>query len=307
MADTFNKPSRARGHRSYRMEDFGWFRVAERVPGLPVPYYVGRGIATNASYNVVDVPQLDMPGHVVLKVALSAGGAWSPELAGPRRPLRPGDATFRLVQDGDGFWEGYHPSHRGEYHFLGFIFRGEAALASALGIMETYGHVFSIGTESLIVKRLLKLADRDDHVVDVSAGQAARLVSDVLLTLVDVSEKAERDGGVNDLAEAVEVMIRDDLRRSWTVAELAERNDVSREHLTRIFTRRFGVPPHRYLVEMRVQEARKRLRTTDDPIKQIMLDLGFASHAAFVRVFRRYTHMSPTEYRDAIQHSDSHK
>jgi AraC family transcriptional regulator len=166
--------------------------------------------------------------------------------------------------------------------------------------MARYGRVYPLSVEHPIVRRLQQLVRGKDIVTEITAGAGVKLVNDVLQALLEAAEAAtlERSGRVSDLAEAVESTLRADLRRSWSVEQLAEKHGVSREHLTRVFSRRFGLAPYRYLMELRVQEACRRLRNSNDPIKTIMLDLGFTSHASFVRTFRRYIHVSPTAYRE---------
>jgi AraC-like DNA-binding protein len=125
------------------------------------------------------------------------------------------------------------------------------------------------------------------------------LCNDLFSALLDAAESAaaDRAGKLVHRADAVERTMRQDLQRDWSVEELADRHGMSREHLTRVFARRFGIPPRRYLVELRMQEACRRLRATQEPIKSIVVRLGFQSHANFVRAFRRFNGVSPTEYR----------
>lgn len=283
--------------RSYTMHDYVWFRVAGKLPDLPFPYYVGRGSAFSTKYNIDDVYQEPMPEHVVVKIALSKGGAVA--VNSQKRVVRPGEAILRFVEDPE-IWEGYHPNHRGPWEFLGFIFSGRAAVTVARALIHRYGRIYPLSLDNLIIRRLKQFTRETDHVAEVSASHGVKLVNDVLTALLDVAEAdmTDRSGRLADLAETAESTIRNDIGREWSVAELASVHGVSREHLTRVFTQRYGVPPHRYSVEMRIQEACKRLRTTEEPIKNIMLSLGFKSHASFIRAFRRYNGMSPTAYRE---------
>lgn len=283
--------------RSYRMVAYTWFRIVGKMAQLAYPYYLGRGIAFNPAYNIRDVWQEPMPDHVVIKIALTKGGGIATNTQ--KRPIQPGEAIIRFVEDDD-IWEGYHPQHRGTWEFLGLILTGESGVATARGIMNRYGRLHSLGLDHLVVRRLQQILRDAQVVTEMSASAGAKLVNDVLMALLESAEakSLERIGRVVDLADLVEADLRNDLRRDWSVAELAELHNVSREHLTRVFSRRFGVSPHRYLVELRIQEACKRLRSTADPIKRIVFDLGFKSHASFIRVFRQYTHTSPTSYRE---------
>jgi AraC-like DNA-binding protein len=298
MSETSFPPSRdyELADRSYQMTRYLWFRTTERLSGLAVPFYLGRGQALNRHYNISEVKQVPMPEHVVVKISLTAGGAISQSTQ--KRNILPGEAVLRFVEETD-IWEGYHPNHRGPWEFLGLIVAGETAALMTRAMIARYGRVYPLGLDHPIIKRLLNFFRDGEIVHEMPASAGARLVDDVMLSLLESAETSSLEGKGRhlDLPDAVEASMRADLKRDWAVADLANMHNVSREHLTRVFTRRYGVSPHRYLVELRVREACRRLRTTSDPIKRIVHDLGFHSHASFIRVFRQYTHTSPTAYR----------
>lgn len=78
--------------------------------------------------------------------------------------------------------------------------------------------------------------------------------------------------------------------------ELCERAQLSGSHLIRAFRKRFGVAPHEYQINRRIQHARARLRE-GAAIAQVALDVGFADQAHFQRVFKRLTAATPGQYR----------
>jgi AraC-like DNA-binding protein len=283
--------------RSYRMVRYTWFRLVGRVQEMAYPHYLGHGVAINARYNIRDVWQAPMPDHVLIKIGLTPGGAIASSPSQPLRSVKSGEAILRFVQDPD-IWETFHPNHQGTWEFLGLIMSGSAAASCARGLIDQFGRVYPLGTDSPLVKQLLQIASEPNHVTGLSAAQGFRLCTSVFAALLDAAEASVgRSTAAAHLAEKVEFLMRQDLRRDWSVEDLAERHNVSREHLTRLFTRHFGIPPHRFLIELRIQEACRRLRTTDEPVKSIVHALGFRSHANFVRTFRRFNNMSPTEYR----------
>ena len=63
------------------------------------------------------------------------------------------------------------------------------------------------------------------------------------------------------------------------------------------FRRAMGVPPKQYLSIRRISKAKMLLLRTQDPIKEIALRTGFENEFFFFRIFKKYTGLTPTQYR----------
>jgi AraC-like DNA-binding protein len=96
---------------------------------------------------------------------------------------------------------------------------------------------------------------------------------------------------------AVQDLLDRDYARRWTLRELADRVGLAPTYLSGQFTADVGQPPHRYLLERRVDRARQLLETSELPITVIALEVGFGSSQHLARVFRRLTGYTPREYR----------
>ena len=84
---------------------------------------------------------------------------------------------------------------------------------------------------------------------------------------------------------------------AWPVRRLAEVSGVSEAHFARSFKRAFGLPPHRYLLTRRIEQATTLLRDTDLGITDIAFATGWESLGTFGRIFRDITGLSPSEMR----------
>jgi AraC-like DNA-binding protein len=95
--------------------------------------------------------------------------------------------------------------------------------------------------------------------------------------------------------------VRDAIDRDYAteldVATLAAVAHVSPDHLIRAFRGVFGETPHRYLQRRRVERAMFLLRTTDAPVLEICLAVGFGSLGTFGRTFTAVVGESPTRHR----------
>jgi AraC-like DNA-binding protein len=87
----------------------------------------------------------------------------------------------------------------------------------------------------------------------------------------------------------------------WRVADLAAGTGLSTTHLAELFTRDVGVPPHRYLLERRIERAAELLAGTDLPVTAVALEVGFGSGQHLARAFRAATGCTPRDYRRSHQ------
>ncbi|ANA33682.1 HTH-type transcriptional activator RhaS [Ralstonia mannitolilytica] len=84
---------------------------------------------------------------------------------------------------------------------------------------------------------------------------------------------------------------------AWPVKRLAEVSGVSEAHFARSFKQAFGIPPHRYLLTRRIEQAATLLRDTDLPVTDIAFATGWESLGTFGRIFRDITGQSPSALR----------
>src|SRR5919202_6599223 len=90
---------------------------------------------------------------------------------------------------------------------------------------------------------------------------------------------------------------RDAMDRAYAdaldIEALAGSVHLSRAHFIRSFRETFGETPHRYLQRRRIERAMAMLRSSDKPVSEICLDVGFTSLGTFSRTFREVLGTSP--------------
>lgn len=82
-----------------------------------------------------------------------------------------------------------------------------------------------------------------------------------------------------------------------TIRDICDLIYLSPYHFKRIFKEHTGRTPHRYLTEIRIEKAKELLATNEGTIEDIAGLCGFVNAGHFAVVFKRETHLSPSEYR----------
>jgi AraC family transcriptional regulator len=95
----------------------------------------------------------------------------------------------------------------------------------------------------------------------------------------------------------VTAFIEDHLAEEIGLSRLADLVDLSPWHFCRSFKQSTGVPPHRFLVQLRIERAKRLLADRGVSVTEVALALGFGGSTQFARAFRAAVGLSPREYR----------
>ena len=119
-----------------------------------------------------------------------------------------------------------------------------------------------------------------------------------------------RPGGQNQVSVSLEaqalytksmhelqVWMVDHLDLSLSVDTLAERVAMSPRNFARVFGQEFGTTPGHYLLQLRVEAARRLLEQTDKSLMQVAIACGFRSVDVMRRAFLRSLGTTPLRYR----------
>lgn len=103
------------------------------------------------------------------------------------------------------------------------------------------------------------------------------------------------DGDHARLRRAAE-FISDNRTEALSLEQICTAAQLSPSYLIRAFKRRYGMTPHAYLINRRVQYGQSQLRR-GRAIAEVALDAGFADQAHFQRAFKRLLAATPRQYR----------
>jgi AraC family transcriptional regulator len=98
----------------------------------------------------------------------------------------------------------------------------------------------------------------------------------------------------------VTTYIEEHLSEQVPLATLAHLARLSTFHFCRAFKQSFGVPPHRYHTNQRIERAKAMLAERRHSVTEIGLAIGFSETSSFTAAFRKITGQSPSRYHRAL-------
>lgn len=113
----------------------------------------------------------------------------------------------------------------------------------------------------------------------------------------DIREQG-RQKQERNVEQEVKRYIREHMVDNITVADIAEALHFNAQYLMRAFKGKTGLSIIEYITQARVDTAKKILRDTKLPIKEVANLAGYGDYAYFARVFRKETGKSPSQYRN---------
>jgi transcriptional regulator GlxA family with amidase domain len=139
---------------------------------------------------------------------------------------------------------------------------------------------------------------------DCGAGLAHEAARELVLFLrrpggqpqlsVSLASQASEMTSIREL----QIWIAERLATRLSVESLADRMGMSVRHFERVFTREVGTTPSQYVLQVRVEAARRQLERADRGLKQVASATGFGSADVMRRAFVRLLGITPRRYRE---------
>lgn len=123
------------------------------------------------------------------------------------------------------------------------------------------------------------------------------VIHDVIRGLVDAEFKESKNIKRIEVKKAVNYM-NQSFSDKITISNLASVCNMSESSFSRIFKEELLVSPMEYLINIRINKAKKLLRSKSKNITEIALECGFSSLSHFSSSFIKHEKISPREYED---------
>lgn len=165
-------------------------------------------------------------------------------------------------------------------------------------VCERYGPVITVPADSRLMARSRRLFEETcGQQFDDGFSEEEALLGWMLELERHARDTAHPRSRRESMVEGLRSYTLENLHRSFGVEELAARHGLSRSHYSHFFRRATGLAPAACVLDVRLNEVRRRLRESGRPLKEIAAETGFADANHLCKAFRRLFQISPGAYR----------
>lgn len=101
----------------------------------------------------------------------------------------------------------------------------------------------------------------------------------------------------DEVIKAAQDFIEQHFKEKLSIEALSHQFAISRRNFIRRFKKATSNTPSQYIQRVKVEAAKKSLESSSLQIAQVMYQVGYNDEKAFRNIFKRYTGLSPLEYR----------
>lgn len=91
--------------------------------------------------------------------------------------------------------------------------------------------------------------------------------------------------------------IQENLHTAFNIRQLADKACMSEPNFYRQFKAQFGLSPLEFINQQRIRLAQQLLKTTSRSVSDISVTCGFNNLNHFLKLFKRYNQLTPSQYR----------
>jgi len=152
-----------------------------------------------------------------------------------------------------------------------------------------------------MVKSMVRLfVDFENGIINIE--NESKLLSYISL-LIDIENKDYSKNMIMKFDSNKINLIRKYLDQNYLdnimLSDLEKISGISKYCLIRKFEKDYGLPPHKYITNLRINHAKELLKSGSD-FADIALESGFYDQSHFTKYFKEYTGVTPLKYKSCI-------
>lgn len=199
-----------------------------------------------------------------------------------------------------GVWHTYKPLENTGWNEYWIGFKGEIIEKIVKeGFFLNRAPVFNIGINERIIDLYFKAID----IANEERAGFQQALSGIVMHILglmyyrDKTRDFEDEDLINNINKA-KVIMRENVYRNISAEDIAKKLGISYSGFRRAFKEFTGTSPSKYMLELKLNEAKLLLSTTSLPIKEISYNLNFENPDYFPIFFKNRTGQTPRKYRN---------
>ena len=133
--------------------------------------------------------------------------------------------------------------------------------------------------------------------------KAAAIITDMLLKL---AESCQQPKNASEIAKQVYRKIITSINLPFRLEDLSKELCISKSELIRHFKRAYGIPPYKYLINLRINHAKNMLTNEKLSVSEIAEFLCFSDQFYFANIFKQHVGISPLQYRKKMKNTNEY-
>lgn len=218
--------------------------------------------------------------------------------------------------------QGYSPSNAGtSFYWMHFLCKGDYSILHDKEALVELSPIhtnpnFSKVDESLVIPAFFSIENLEKIIIlfrqllhITHSSYYTKFAADYLATLIMIELTQQVINNTFNVFDGTDInnkkfisiieWIRINIQKDMSVKEISERFNFNEDYLTRLFKKYLGVSTLKYINGMRVAKAKELLTQSEESIKAIAYSCGFRDEKYFMKLFKEYENLTPTEFRNA--------
>jgi len=115
--------------------------------------------------------------------------------------------------------------------------------------------------------------------------------------VLNYSSKIDEEYTNNFILQEIKKFILENIKEQITLDDIANNIGYNKEYIVRIFKNEFGLTPHAFLMNEKINYAKKLLDNNNKSICDIAVDIGFYDQSHFTKLFKKSFATTPKRYK----------
>ena len=138
-------------------------------------------------------------------------------------------------------------------------------------------------------------------IVKINLSKILLILSEAYLNQTELKDEVYASQTVNNRVDYIIKYFHENFNSEISMAKIADKLYCTETYISRIFKQVTGITPYKYLLNIRIVNACRLLRSGSISKSDIAEECGFTSLVSFSRAFKQIQGCSPTEYQKSIK------